>query len=145
MTTQAVKVEQGFDLRGVVQEIQHATDQLFGAVCVDAVYGTPVSHGDTLVVPSAEVFGFMGFGLGFGRGQGKAETGEQLGGGGGGTGRVFSRPVALVVLSPQGVRVEPIVDVTKLGLAAITVFGFMFSLVLRTTNRRRALRATRSA
>lgn len=144
MTTQTAKMEKSFDMGNVVQQIQHVADQLFGAVCVDAVYGTPVERADTLVVPSAEVFGMMGFGLGFGRGQPQADVSEGVGGGGGGWGRVFSRPVALIVLGPQGARVEPVVDVTKLGLAAITAFGFMAGMLLSMSNRRRALKALRS-
>jgi uncharacterized spore protein YtfJ len=48
------------------------------------------------------------------------------GGGGGGGGASFARPVAAVVVSPQGVWVEPIVDVTKLGLAFFTMLGSMW-------------------
>jgi hypothetical protein len=34
--------------------------------------------------------------------------------------------VAAIIAGPDGVRVEPIVDVTKLGLAALTALGGMF-------------------
>ena len=36
-----------------------------------------------------------------------------------------SRPVAVVIIDSNGVRVEPVVDVTKLGIAALTVLGSM--------------------
>jgi uncharacterized spore protein YtfJ len=57
------------------------------------------------------------------------------GGGGGGGGRVFSRPVAVVVASPEGVRVEPVLDVTKIALAALTAGGFMLATLARMSRR----------
>ncbi len=100
---------------------------------VDAVYGPPVKDGDTLVIPMAEVVSTVGFGMGYSGGMTKPgadlNNTDGLGGGGGGYG--FSRPVAVIISSPEGVRVEPVVDVTKLGLAALTAFGFMFSMMAR--------------
>ena len=46
-------------------------------------------------------------------------------GGGGGGGFSMARPVAVISVGPEGVRVEPIVDVTKLGLAFLTLLGSM--------------------
>jgi uncharacterized spore protein YtfJ len=42
-----------------------------------------------------------------------------------------SRPVAVVIIDGDGVRVEPVVDATKLGIAALTVFGSMFFFLAR--------------
>jgi uncharacterized spore protein YtfJ len=53
------------------------------------------------------------------------------GGGGGGGGRVLSRPVAIIIASPDNVRVEPVVDVTKISLAALTAGGFILGMLLR--------------
>jgi hypothetical protein len=36
--------------------------------------------------------------------------------------------VAAIIVEPQGVRVEPIVDVTKLGLAFLTTLASMFAM-----------------
>ena len=128
-----------------IQEIMH---HYLEAATVDAVYGEPVRSGETLVVPAAEVVSMFGFGMGSGSGttagqgttgENSAANGEGSGGGGGGGGRVLSRPVAVVVITPDAVCVEPIVDVTKLGLAALTAFGFMFMTMLRMSSRRRAL------
>ncbi len=58
--------------------------------------------------------------------------------GGGGGGFAQSRPVAVIVIDRDGVRVEPVVDVTKLGLAALTVFGsflFLISRMIHTSRR----------
>jgi uncharacterized spore protein YtfJ len=55
-----------------------------------------------------------------------AQAQDETGGGGGGGGFSFGRPVAAVVIEPNGVRVEPIVDPTKLGIAFFTTLGAMF-------------------
>jgi uncharacterized spore protein YtfJ len=81
----------------------------------------------------------MGFGAGYGSGPVNTESDEESeqegteagGGGGGGGGRTLSRPVAVIVASPEGVRVEPVVDPTKIALAAITAAGFMLTTILR--------------
>jgi uncharacterized spore protein YtfJ len=93
----------------------------------------------------------MGFGVGSGRGTGYSketdsdeeqsdEVSEGSGSGGGGGGRVLARPAAVIISTPEGVRVEPVVDVTKLGLAALTAAGFMVGMLLRMMNPRNALK-----
>ncbi len=62
----------------------------------------------------------------------KAEGGGSGGGGGGGGGGyVFARPVAVIVSGPDGVRVEPVVDSTKIALAFFTALGFMVGMAAR--------------
>jgi uncharacterized spore protein YtfJ len=123
-----------------VDSIEEVMHHYLEAATVEAVYGEPVRSGETLVVPAAEVVSVFGFGMGSGSGTAAANVGGSGGGGGGGGGgRVLSRPVAVVVITPGAVRVEPVVDVTKLGLAALTAFGFMFMTMLRMSSRRRAL------
>jgi uncharacterized spore protein YtfJ len=111
---------------------------------VNQVYGKPVEKDDIVIIPAAEVMSGIGFGVGHGYGVGDDEEGgaSGMGGGegGGGGGRTFSRPVAVVVASQDGVRVEPIVDPTKILLAAITAGGFMAAMILRIVSPRRALR-----
>ncbi len=98
---------------------------------VSRVFAEPVRHGDMLLIPSAEVLVGLGFGAGYGFGSNKEKEDKENaiggGGGGGGGGRTLSRPVAVIIASPQGVRVEPIMDVTKVALAAITAAGFMLA------------------
>jgi uncharacterized spore protein YtfJ len=118
-----------------VNAIQTTMDNFLSAASVDAVYQPPIHEGEHTVIPAAEVLSLAGFGLGSGSGsQNPSEqewptAGE--GGGGGGGGRVFSRPVAAIVISPSGVRVEPIVDVTKIVLAVFTTLGFMTAMLTR--------------
>ncbi|MBE0409705.1 MAG: hypothetical protein IBX69_08235 [Anaerolineales bacterium] len=118
---------------GVVQE---TIEYFLEAASVDRVFGEPIQHGDTMIIPTAEVFGALGFGAGYGSGQStdsdeKSGENSGSGGGGGGGGRVFSRPVAVVVSSPEGVNVHEVVDPTKIALAAITASGFMVSMLFR--------------
>jgi uncharacterized spore protein YtfJ len=117
-----------------LETIQRTMDQFLSAAKVEAVYGQPILHGDTVIIPSAEVISVMGFGLGSGVNTdqdqvGKKENNEGMGGGGGG--RVFSRPVAVIVASPEGVRIEPVADTTKVILAALTTLGFMVGMIAR--------------
>ncbi len=122
-----------------------ALEKHLEAASVEAVYGEPVVSGDTVVITSAEVFSVLGVGAGYGSGSAGegagAQAGRGFGGGGGGGGRVLSRPVAAIVIRPGGVTVQPIVDVTKLGLAALTAIGFMAGMAATMGNRRRAMRA----
>ena len=105
-------------------------DRFQAVANVDAVYGEPVEKDDVLIIPAAEVGSMMGFGVGTGPNQSQ-------GSGGGGGGWNFARPVALIVVSDKGVEVQPVVDVTKVAIAALTTFGFMASLVMRMMRPRR--------
>ncbi|WIG60645.1 MAG: hypothetical protein OJF49_003393 [Ktedonobacterales bacterium] len=102
-----------------------ALRRLLETLSVRGVYGEPIVRGDTTIIPCAEIF--TGIGMGSGTGSGTApdgsgrSQGEGSGGGGGGSGR----PVAAVIVTPEGVRVQPIVDATKVALAAVTTLGFM--------------------
>ncbi len=107
---------------------------------VTDVYGEPITYGDTMIIPAAEVLRILGVGYGGGTSKEEKDGEEGAGSGGGGGGRTLSRPVAVVIASPQGVRVEPVLDPTKIALAAITVWGFIVAMVLRMIKARDALR-----
>jgi uncharacterized spore protein YtfJ len=118
--------------------VKDTMDKFLAAASVNAVYGEPIQSGDALIIPAAEVLSGLGFGMGAGVGNNAAkdEEGKPVqnsggGGGGGGGGRVLSRPVAVIIASPEGVRVEPVVDVTKVALAALTAGGFILGMLLR--------------
>jgi len=141
--------EENEDLAPAVGMAQDTMDKFLDTASVDAVFGIPVQHEDTLIIPAAEILSGMAFGVGFGSGTGPVEAkegeenqtpamGSGSGGGGGGGGRVLARPVAVVIASPQGVRVEPVVDVTKIALAALTAVGFMIGMTVRMLNPKRA-------
>jgi uncharacterized spore protein YtfJ len=132
--------------------VQETLDKFLATADVNVVYGKPIKSGDMLIIPAAEVVCGMGFGMGFGYGtsssageeaenENKADKAEEekpetppgegygSGGGGGGGGYTFSRPVALVIATPEGIRVEPVLDRTKILLAALTTAGFMVSMI----------------
>jgi uncharacterized spore protein YtfJ len=123
------------------KEGMQTLDKLFAVTQPGAVYSEPVhAEGQTVITLSEVVVG-MGFGYGIGEGggpnpQGAAETTVSAetsnpamaggaGGGGGGGGFSSGRPVAIVSISANGVQVRPVVDVTKLGIAAVTTLGAM--------------------
>jgi uncharacterized spore protein YtfJ len=121
------------DVNAPLNVVQTTMDEFLRAANVEAVYGAPIREGENIVIPAAEVLSIAGFGLGSGSGSQGAGEEENTGGGGGGGGggRVLSRPVAAIVISPAGVRVEPIVDVTKIALAGLTTLGFMAAMLTR--------------
>jgi uncharacterized spore protein YtfJ len=127
--------------------IQSTMDKFLDTANVDKVYGRPIRSGETIIIPTAEVVCGLGFGVGSGRGgafgipdEDEEEAGSQnaggIGSGGGGGGRVLSRPVAVIVASPEGVRVEPVFDRTKILMAALTAVGFMFGMLGRIRRQR---------
>lgn len=109
--------------------------RLFDASQPSAVYGEPVTQGEYTVITASEVSVGLGYGYGGGGGSGSPEVPEEdaeeetamgFGVGGGGGGGAAARPVAVIEIGPHGVRVEPVVDPTKIVLAALTAFGSMF-------------------
>jgi len=126
-----------------LEMFQDTMEEFLAAADVRVVYGEPIQHDDTIIIPTAEVLCGLGFGVGSGRGSdteedsNKPASGSASGGGGGG--RILSRPVAVVVASPEGVRVEPVVDITKIALAGLTALGFMVGMMFRMSNRHHGL------
>jgi uncharacterized spore protein YtfJ len=105
-----------------------------------AVFSEPSEHHGHTIITASEVSVGLGFGHGFGGGGGGA-PGEGAGaaardivgggGGGGGGGATSNRPVAVISISAAGVHVEPIIDVTKIAIAAATALGAMGVLLNR--------------
>jgi len=119
-------------------------ENIFSAARASAVYSEPIRAEGYTVITATEVA--AGGGFGFGKGMGSApatapatpgadasEGSETAGGGGGGGGGGGSmgRPVALIVIGPTGVEVRPVVDVTKIALAALTAWGAMLPMLIR--------------
>ena len=116
--------------------------RLFDVAHPSSVFSEPVSQGEYRVILATEVSVGLGYGYGGGAGAGNeaAEEGEVVkatapglvnagaGGGGGGGGGAMARPVAVISIGPDGVRVEPIVDATKIALAFFTTLGAMFMM-----------------
>ncbi len=109
--------------------VERTLERFVATADVGKAFGTPVEKGDATIIPASEVLAAMGVGVGSGGGTDTGEAGEHSGGGGGGGGggSIVTRPVAVVVATPGGVKVEPVVDLTKIAVAAITAGGFMLA------------------
>jgi uncharacterized spore protein YtfJ len=139
----------GIDLNQTFDEINTTMDAFLKAASVEKVYGEPIEVGTKKIIPTSENLVFMGFGAGAGYGSANFDkdedesapgegTGEGGGGGGGGGGRILSRPVAVIIASPEEVRIEPVADRTKVIMAAITAAGFVAGMFLRMSRGPRA-------
>lgn len=103
-----------------------------GRATVRTVFGDPMEvHGRT-IIPVASVR--FGFGMGMGRGQRKDDEKHdddhhRAAGGGGGA---VIRPLAVIEISDGQTKVTPIVDVTRIALAAIALAAWGIFWVSRT-------------
>ena len=121
----------------LVDPTGQALGQLVTTARVDAIFGQPVERGDTTVIPCSEV----AIGMGMGSGSGPVdEKGNPTGGGSGGGGGARGRPVAAIVITKEGVRVEPIFDLTKIVLASLTTGAFILLWVGRLSLMKRSSR-----
>src|SRR5579859_7201965 len=94
----------------VTGSVEQVLSQLVSNATVDTVFGRPVERDGATIIPCSEIM--VGFGMGSGRGP-IDERGNSMGGGGGGGGGSQGRPIAVVVMTKDGVRVEPVLDLTK--------------------------------
>jgi uncharacterized spore protein YtfJ len=121
-------------------------EKLFDVAQPGAVFSEPLTSDGRTVITASEVM--IGLGVGYGSGGGSSAgkevdeeapeegevsvpAGESFGSGGGGGGYSAGRPVAAIVIEPEGVRVEPIVDVTKVALAFFTMLGSVFFMLIK--------------
>lgn len=118
-------------------------EKLFAVAQPGAVYGEPVASGEYTVITASEILVAAGSGYGVGGGtgaetleeetavEGEEDEGTGFGGGGAGGGVSMGRPVATINIGPNGVQVQPVVDVTKIGLAFFTTIGAMLMMLGR--------------
>ena len=117
------------------EQLPSVLEKIFSAAQPEAVYSKPVEANNYTVITASEVTSGGGFGSGSGFGPetpsspekrsseegARAETvsgGGGMGGGGGSSGR----PVAIIIIGPEGVSVRPVFDLTKIALAGITAW-----------------------
>lgn len=107
------------------QQITPMLDRVTAAAQPNAAFSPPVESNGYIVITASEVA--SGGGFGFGGGSAPTPEGGETssGSGGGGGGGSMSRPVAAIVIGPEGVKIRPIIDVTKLAIAGITAWGAM--------------------
>jgi uncharacterized spore protein YtfJ len=113
------------------QTAAQTIDAIAKAARPDVVFGHPIERDGVTIIPCAEVM--MGMGMGGGSGSSPAtESTERAGGEGlGAGGGMQGRPVAAIVIKEGSVHIEPIVDATKVALAALTTAGFMAFWIVR--------------
>ena len=112
-------------------------EKLYTVANPKAVFSEPVEVGEYKVITATELHVMQGFGYGGGGGAGNNPDSEEegaapasigYGGGGGGGGTAAARPVAAIEIGPHGVRVEPIVDPTKIAIAFFTTLISIFAM-----------------
>ncbi len=95
-------------------------DDLKEHATVNAVYGEPIEAEGKVVIPVASVSYAFGLGLGEGQGRPNEEGSEPgSGSGAGGGGGVQAKPVAVIEITPDGTRIESVVDEQLIALAGI--------------------------
>ncbi|MFQ5966935.1 MAG: hypothetical protein ACE5MI_04910 [Acidimicrobiia bacterium] len=91
--------------------VQEGFDRLIGGLSAEAVFGAPQEIGERIVFTAAAIERMGGFGFG-----GGFDESAGGGGGGGGGGRAEGRPVAVIEIDDAGVRIQPVIDVTRIGV-----------------------------
>ena len=98
------------DTEGVEKLLQRSMEEIERVLSSNTVVGDTITIGDVTIIPLVSL-GF-GFGAGGGSGKGKVPTGKDKGegeGGAAGTGGGGGiKPVALMIIDKDGVRVETI-------------------------------------
>jgi uncharacterized spore protein YtfJ len=92
-------------LEGVDHLVKDTVAELSRMLDTSQVVGEPVKVGNCTIIPLVS----LGFGFGAGGGGGLSEKGEQGGGGGGGGGGGV-KPVGVIIVDDQGVRLARIPD-----------------------------------
>ena len=110
-----------------------AFEQAQQSVSINNIYGQPVTHGETVIVPIASVGQIIGAGGGIGSGH-AADGQRDDGVGGGGGGAIGARPIAFAEIDVEGVKIHPIVDENRalavsLAFAAWAVFWTARTLI----------------
>lgn len=121
------KMENGSQIYGAREAHQFLQD-LGQTGRAKSVFTAEVEANGYTIIQAAEV-GLSG-GVGFGGSVSSAEEHNE-GGGGGGGGYAFGRPVASVIIGPDGVRVEPIMDVTKIALTFFSAAAAVLLTLIR--------------
>ncbi|MEZ5171493.1 MAG: hypothetical protein R3A49_12210 [Acidimicrobiia bacterium] len=116
-------------LRTTAERSQALLESFVDGLTARQVFGEPEHVGDHVVITAAAIqrSGGYGFGAGGGDDSGDDDRGESGGdgGGGGGGGHGEARPVAVIDVGPNGVRVQPVLDFTKIG---VTVLAGVFAV-----------------
>lgn len=110
------------DAKGLMAEL---SDRISKTASARAVFGEPVKSGENMIVPVARVAVRGGGGGGTGEGPVKGDESGKLGQGTGmGLGlNIMATPVGYINVAPTGAEFVPIVDKSRVMLAAMGVLG----------------------
>ena len=105
-----------------LERVKELLDQVARAARVETVYGDSREVAGKTIIPVARV----SYGGGGGGGKGKANGDQEGLGGGGGLG-VAVQPLGCFVVTDNGERWVPVLDVTRIALAgtAVAIVGLM--------------------
>jgi uncharacterized spore protein YtfJ len=108
-------------------------EKIYAAAQPGAVFSAPVVSGEYTVITASSVTAGGGFGFGSGVGPAGDQSADATagGGGGGGGGGSAARPIAAIVIGPDGVKVKPIVDASKIAMAAISAWATVALTMMR--------------
>lgn len=106
----------------VASTVTGPIESMIRKIGIDKVYGSPITEGETTVIPVAD----LRTGFGFGGGQ-EAETG---GGSGGGAGLRLT-PRGYLEITPEGVRYRPIYNISTVVIGGAFVGWLLTRLLSR--------------
>jgi uncharacterized spore protein YtfJ len=112
-----------------IQKLFSTVSNLQRKATVNAAFGKPVTTEGRTIIPVAEVA--YGFRLGFRASDTPDEQPEEAESGGGG-GASRTRPLGVIEVTQEGVRVEPVVDEQKIALATGALIGWIALCIART-------------
>ena len=142
-----------------IVEAKELLNRLLAVARPEAVFGEPIEVGEQKIITASEVTAGLGFGFGAGGGAAEpgeakgaailaqngpsvmpeAEDEEKktsvdveaggMGGGGGGGGGASGRPVAVISITPDAVRVVPVIDQTRIALAMLSTLAALFLML----------------
>jgi uncharacterized spore protein YtfJ len=122
---------------GLTPLVDRTLARMIAAAGAGTIFGTPVTQGETTVIPCARIS--VGLGLGGGGGTAPNTTAEEhgtpMGEGGGGGGGANGHPVAAIVVTPQGVHIKPIIDVNRIVMAGSMAAALMTLFIARAVRR----------
>jgi uncharacterized spore protein YtfJ len=117
-----------------INKLFDSIEQVRDAAHWKSAFGEPQVVEDKTIIPVAQVS--YGFGLGFGRGDGVAEEEGDLpaggGEGGGGGGGASSKPLGVIVVTPDEVYFEQVQDESKIAMAGIAMSAFAIFQITKT-------------
>lgn len=120
-------------MNDIVSRFFQVFEESRASASVQAVFGPPETRGEVTVIPVAAVRYGVGFGMGANTPEGTEGAGAQGLGGGGGAG-TRARPVAVIEITPTGIKVHPIIDYSRLimaGVCALVWLALLWSGVLK--------------